>query len=258
MKKIAMLLMALATTTTLAACNSNTNTANDTKKEAAPLKAALTVPETAKVGDKIELKVDVIQNGKAVTNAKDVAFEVKNNDTNSDKMVTAKLQDDAYVASYDVKDAGKYEVTAHVAAKDGGHVMPNADMTVSKDATTSEHATHDNHKSTTGSATAEQDHHHGDVAVMYNHKHTVAKDKAINLSVSLKHDGKALSNASVHYQVLPQFKGGKPTWITLKETSDGTYEGKHTFTQAGAYQLKLHVENDEGLHAHEVKVFTVK
>ncbi|MGG0656119.1 FixH family protein [Rummeliibacillus pycnus] len=257
MKKIAMLFMALATTTALAACNNNTNTTNDTKKEAAPIKATLTVPETAKIGDKVELKVDVTQDGKAVTNAEDVAFEVKNNDTNSDKMVTAKLQDDAYVASYDVKDAGKYKITAHISAKDGGHAMPNADMTVAKDATSSEHATHNDHKSTTESATEEHDHHH-DVAITYNHKHTVAKDKEINLSVSLKHDGKALSKASVHYQVLPQFKGGKPTWITLEETSNGTYEGKYTFTQAGKYQLKLHVENDEGLHSHEVKEFIVK
>lgn len=253
MKKMTMLLMALATTATLAACNSNTNTANDTKKEVAPLKATLTVPETAKVGDKIELKVDVTQDGKAVTTAKDVAFEVKNNDTNSDKMITAKVQDDAYVASYDVNDAGKYKITAHISAKDGGHAMPNADMTVSNDATSS----HNDHQSTSESAT-EQHHHHRDVAITYNHKHTVAKDKAINLSVTIKHDGKALTGADIHYQVVPQFKGGQPTWITLKETSKGTYEGKHTFTQAGKYQLKLHVENNEGLHDHEVKEFIVK
>ena len=249
--------MALATTTALAACNSNTNTANDTKKESTPLKATLTVPETAKVGDKIELKVDLTQDGNAVTNAKDVAFEVKNNDTNSDKMVTAKVQKDAYVASYDVKDAGDYKITAHISAKDGGHIMPNADMAVSKGVSTSEHATHNDHQSTTESAT-EEHHHHGDVAITYNHKHTVAKDKAINLSVTIKHDGKALTGADIHYQVLPQFKGGQPTWITLKETSNGTYEGKHTFTQAGKYQLKLHVENKEGLHDHEIKEFIVK
>ncbi len=255
--------MSLAVTAALAACNNNNpnnNTAKTNEKAAAPLEANLTIPETAKVGDKIELKVALTQNGKAFTNTEDVAFEVKNKDTKADKMVSATLQNDAYIASYNLNTAGKFEITAHVSGKNGEHVMPNAEMTVTDhSASTNNTASdeHDHHQSTTKSATEEQDHHH-EVAITYNHANTVAKDKAINLSVSLKHDGKALTGADVHYQVLPQFKGGQPTWITLKETSNGTYEAKHTFTQAGEYQLKLHVENDEGLHSHEVKNFSVK
>lgn len=229
MKRIAWFLITFATITALAACN-NTNTTNDSKNETVPLKATLTIPKTAKIGNKIELKVNVTQGGEAVTNAKDVAFEVKNNATDSDKIATAKLRDGAYVASYDIKDSGKYKITAHISSKDGEYTMSNAEITVSQK------ASQNDHNSTTSSVTEKNDHHH-DVAITYNHKHTVVKDKAVNLSVTLKYDGKTLSGADVHYQVLPQFKDGQPTWITLKETSKGTYTGKHTFTQAGNYQL---------------------
>lgn len=250
MKRIVSFLITFATIIALAACN-NTNTTNDSKKESAPLKTTLTIPKTAKIGDKIELKVNVKQGGQTVTNAKDVAFEVKNNATDSDKIVTAKLRADAYVASYDIRDSGKYKITAHISSKDGGHAMSNAEINVSQK------ASHDDHNSTTGSVTEKHNHHHN-VAITYNHKNTVVKDKTVNLSVTLKYDGKTLSGADVHYQVLPQFKDGQPTWITLKETSKGTYESKHTFTQSGNYQLKLHVENNEGLHTHEEKDFIVK
>lgn len=253
MKKMIMLLIALTTSTALVACNNNDST-NDSKKKETPLKATLTVPETAKTGEKVELKVAVTKDSKAVTDAKDVAFEIKNGKTNLDKMVTAKLMDDSYVATYKAKDAGKYEITAHVSAKDGGHVMPNTEMAVENAPTKSEHA---DQNTSAESATEEHEDHH-DVAITYNHKHSVTKDSEVTLNVSLKHDGKALTGASVHYQVLPQFNDGKPTWITLKETSKGTYEAKYTFNQAGKYQLKLHVENDDGLHSHEVKDFIVK
>lgn len=257
MKKMIMLFIALTTSIALVACNNNdhnNHATNDSKKEEAPLKATLTVPDTAKVGDKVVLKVTVTKESKAFTDAKDVAFEIENIKTNFDKMIAAKLMDNSYVATYKVQDAGKYNITAHVSAKDGNHVMPNTEIEVDNAPTKSEHAT----QNTSVKSTTEEHEHHHDVAITYNHKHSVEKDSEVKLNVSLKHDDKVLSGASVHYQVLPQFDDGKPTWITLNETSKGTYEAKYTFSQAGKYQLKLHVENDDGLHSHEVKNFLVK
>ncbi|MBO2536836.1 FixH family protein [Rummeliibacillus suwonensis] len=258
MKKIVVLLIALATSTALVACNNhNDHSANGTKKETQPVKATLIAPEEAKIGDKIELKITLTQNSKTITSAKDVAFEIKNNDTDTDQMITARLKNHSYVASYEVKNIGKYKITAHVSTKSGEHIMPNTAMTVADSSTNSEHAERKDHKATTEAATEEHEHHH-DVTITYNHQRTATKDKEMTFNVSLKYDGKALSSANIRYQVLPQFDGGHPTWITLKEASKGTYEGKHTFTHAGKYQLKLHVENNEGLHAHEVKDFIVR
>lgn len=262
MKRFGLLIIALVSIAVLAACNnSKEGERTETKKKTTDLSAALTVPKQAKVGDEVELKVTVTRDGKNYTKAKDVAFEAENEEANTDQMMIATLKDDTYVAKLKIKDEGNYVIKAHVTAEDGSHVMPSREMAVTgNNSQKNEKATDNTANKSAKQVTKHDERTHGNVTIIYNNPNSFKKDDKVNLSVSLKYKGEALSNASVRYQVITQFNGSKPIWINLQETSSGTYEAKHTFTQAGPYLLKLHAENGNGedLHINDAKRFIVK
>lgn len=262
MKRFGLLIIALVSIAVLAACNnSKEGERTETKKKTTDLSAALTVPKQATVGDEVELKVTVTRDGKNYTKAKDVAFEAENEEANTDQMMIATLKDDTYVAKLKIKDEGNYVIKAHVTAEDGSHVMPSREMAVTgNNSQKNERATDNTATKSAKQVTKHDERTHGNVTIIYNNPNSFKKDDKVNLSVSLKYKGEALSNASVRYQVITQFNGSKPIWINLQETSSGTYEAKHTFTQAGPYLLKLHAENGNGedLHINDAKRFIVK
>lgn len=46
-------------------------------------------------------------------------------------------------------------------------------------------------------------------------------------------------------------------WIDASETKAGEYTGAHTFDEAGAYTINIHVKDDENLHEHQDFTFEV-
>ncbi|KOO50059.1 FixH family protein [Viridibacillus arvi] len=252
MRKIALTALALISSVALVACNDNEekNTDKVEKQEvkAAVLKADVTVPKKAEVGDKVEFKVKVTEDGKVITNASEVTFEVENADTHSDKMLETKVnKDNDYVAEMTVKEAGNYEITAHVTNGEG-HEMVDADMKVAGEVAKTKDNDHD--------STEAHEHAHGDTTATFSQT-TAKKGENTNFSVTIQHDGKALTDARVRFQITNNATE-EAGWLTLKEKADGTYEVKNTFNDAGTYKVTLHVEKGKELHFHEEKTFTVK
>jgi uncharacterized cupredoxin-like copper-binding protein len=68
--------------------------------------------------------------------------------------------------------------------------------------------------------------------------------------------GQPISKANVKLESW-QDVNGKHEFIDAKEVKPGEYEVKETFTKAGKYSIKAHVEKP-GLHEHTVLEITVK
>ncbi|MBK3497366.1 FixH family protein [Viridibacillus sp. YIM B01967] len=253
MRKITLTALALISSLALVACNDNEG--KDTDKAVKPepkveaLKAELTVPKTAEVGDKVEFQVKVTQGEKIITDASEVMFEVENDDTNTDKMLETKInKDNVYVAEMTIKEAGEYEITAHVTNGEE-HEMVDANMNVA--GSTAKTEKHDDSEEA-----HEHKHAHGDTSVTFSQT-TAKKGESTKFGVTIQHDGAALSDAKVRFQIVNEGTG-EAGWLTLKEKTDGTYEENHTFNDAGTYKVTLHVEKGKELHYHEEKTFTVK
>ncbi|WP_323703065.1 FixH family protein [Mammaliicoccus sp. Dog046] len=118
----------------LVACGNNSEKQHsDHKSSDKPqaLKADLKVPSEAKKGETSELSVAVTLGDEKVKDASEVKFEiVKNGDKDHSEMKTAKNNKNGeYTLKYDFKDAGKYNITSHVTARDQ-HTMPNKNVNV--------------------------------------------------------------------------------------------------------------------------------
>lgn len=254
MRKITLTALALFSSIALVACNDNkeknTDKIENQEVKTAVLKADLNVPKKAEIGDKVEFQVKVTEGEKIITDASEVMFEVENDNTGSDKMLEAKVnKDNIYVAEMTIKEAGEYAITAHVTNGEA-HEMVDADMQVAGD-----NSKADQHGGKLEEAHAHA-HAHDDTTATFSQT-TAKKGENTNFGVTIKHDGKALTDAKVRFQIANN-STEEAEWLTLKEKADGTYEAKHAFNDAGTYKVTLHVEKGKELHFHEEKTFTVK
>lgn len=103
--------------------------ASSDKPEA--LKVALDTPKEVKKGEDVELSAKVTLGKENVDDADEVMFEiVKDDDKETSEMKNAKeSKNGVYKLNYTFEEAGNYNITSHVTARDQ-HTMPNKDITV--------------------------------------------------------------------------------------------------------------------------------
>lgn len=98
-----------------------------------------------------------------------------------------------------------------------------------------------------------EEHHHGDVSMHLEKPEVIKSSEQTPLSVRLEKGELPLTDARVRLEILKQ--GLNPAWVDLKEAVEGAYKANYAFSSAGTYIVKIHVENDEGLHEHtEVEI----
>lgn len=137
MKRILLGLLTVLVISVLAACGNDkkeeeqNHSEHKSSDKPQALEVALNVPKEAKSGEDVELSAEVTLGKEKVKDADEVMFEiVKDGDKGSSEMKKVKEnKDGVYKLKYKFKDAGKYNVTSHVTARDQ-HTMPNKDIDV--------------------------------------------------------------------------------------------------------------------------------
>lgn len=235
----------LASVLVLGACGAEeADNASEVVQSMEPVEAELNVPATADEGVPVVLAVRVTQDGAAVDDADEIKFEVWKNGAKEDsEMTKATLTSDGvYEAETTFADEAVYTVQVHVTAR-SMHTMPTTNVTVG-------------HPKTAAEGKEENDHHHhagADIALEPKQA-TVNEPQPFTVNVEIDHE--ALTGADVQLEV---FKDGaeKHEWVKLEET-DGVYTGEHTFTEAGPYNVQVHVTKGHDIHEHIMETVEVQ
>ncbi|WP_141540272.1 FixH family protein [Bacillus cereus] len=234
----------------LALAGCNTKKEDTTKKEKLEeVKVAVqTNPKEIKPNEKTEVQALVTQGKEKVTDADDVKFEIWKDGDEKHEMLNGKHKGKGvYAVEKTFPSDGVYHVIAHTNARDM-HVMPeekiavgNAKVEDAKKGKDGHEAGHGDHKSETMI-------------------HLMAGDVKANaestMKVHLKQKEEALTGAEVQLEI---WKDGaeKHEYIPAEEGNKGEYVSKHTFKDAGAYKVKVHVKKGE-LHEHKEETVEVK
>lgn len=250
MKKLfftAILISALAIF--IVGCGNADNKNGQEKTAMDPLEVELNVQEKAKVNETIQLSSLVTQGKEKVSDASEVKYEVWEDgakDTTS-KMLNAKnKKNGTYTSEVAFDHDGVFNVQVHVTARDM-HVMPKKTVIVGSP-----------DPSNATSSTDKKEHDSENSVVMHFMSPDHAKaGEAANFTIHMTKHNELLTGAQV--QIEAWMKGDeKPEWIKLEDAGKGEYKGTHQFDRAGDYQLKVHVENNQGLHEHQDFDFVVK
>ena len=218
--------------------------ASETVQSMEPVEAELNVPATADKEETVTLSVRVTQDGEAVDDADEIKFEVWKNGAKEDsEMMKASLTEDGvYEVETTFADEAVYTVQVHVTAR-SMHTMPTTNVTVG-------------HPETAAEAEETSDHHHhaGAEIVLEPKQATLNEPQPFNVNVEIDHE--MLTGADVQLEV---FKDGaeKHEWVKLEE-ADGVYTGEHTFTEAGPYNVQVHVTKGHDIHEHITETIEVK
>lgn len=135
MKRLLLSILTILVISVLAACGNKDEEHHhsDQKSSDKPqaLKANLNVPKDVNKGETVDLSVAVTLGDEKVKDASEVMFEiVKDGDKDNSEMKKAKHNKNGeYTIKYKFKDAGKYNITSHVTARDQ-HTMPNENVNV--------------------------------------------------------------------------------------------------------------------------------
>lgn len=230
----------------LAGCGANSQKDNGTDAELpAIIEADLALPEKAEIAEEVPFAVTVKQGEEFVEDAREVKFEIwKDGAKDSSTLVEAKHEEKGkYAASYSFPENGLYHVQSHVTARDM-HTMPTKQIQVGQ--VKEDH--HGDHEES-----ADHEHHHGDVSIHLQTPEIVKANEQAELAVHLQKENEPLVKAHVRLEIFQ--KGSNPEWVDMTEGTNGEYKADYTFPASGDYFVRVHVENDEGLHEHtEVEI----
>lgn len=207
-----------------------------------PVEAELQVADTAEIGEKVTLSVNVTQDGRAVDDADEIKFEVWKNDVKRESdMIKASLdQDGVYTAETTFDEDGVYTVQVHVTARQM-HTMPMTEVTVGDPDTAEEESDHDQNA--------------GSEILLDPKQATAGETQPFMVHVMI--DGDMLAEAEVQLEV---FRDGadKHEWIKFEATEAGMYEGDYTFPTTGTYNVQVHVTKGHDIHEHVMETVEVK
>lgn len=211
------------------------------------IEAVLAVPEKADIGEEVPLTVTVSQGKEAVEDANEVKFEIwLEGKKDGSVLVEAKhTEKGKYEAVYSFPENGLFHVQSHVTARDM-HTMPTKQIQIGEAA-----ASHDDHQ-----ASESDHHHHGDVIMHLQKPESLQANQSVALTVKVEKEQEPLVKANVRLEIFQ--KGNNPAWVTMTEAENGEYKANYSFPNSGAFIIRIHVENDEGLHEHTEEEVTVK
>ncbi|MEB3101876.1 FixH family protein [Ferviditalea candida] len=209
--------------------------------EMLPIHADLQIPESVEPGAEVVLKVVVTQGNEKINDARQVEFEIwKGEDKDHSQMIPATNGGNGiYSAKQTFDTEGLYSVVSHVTARDM-HTMPMKKITVG-------HTKPDVHESDHDHA---DNHHHGDVMIHFMKPDAIKVNEQAMMMVHLEKENSPLVKARVRLEIWQEGQE-KHDWVDADETKDGQYQASNKFSKPGEYHIKVHVENDEGLHEHQ-------
>lgn len=231
----------------LAGCGDTGQKNNSKNQDVVPvmIEANLDVPEKAEIGEEVSLAVAVTQGKDFVDDANEVKFEIwQEGQKNSSEMIEAKYSEKGrYNINYKFLENGIYHVQSHVTARNM-HTMPEATIQIGNV----------QHEHADGSAEHEHsDHHDSEVLIQLDTPEQMSTKEETSLIVQIKKEEQPLTKANVRLEI---FQGdSNPAWVDMEEGKNGEYRTKYQFPTSGKYTVRIHVQNDEGLHEHtEVEV----
>lgn len=216
------------------------------------LEVDLTVPETAAAGEAVTFTAAVTQGKEIVEDADEVKFEVLNISSGEKEMIEASLNEDKlYTIDYTFKANGTYDITSHVTTR-SMHTMPTKQISITggeeaASTVTEEQAAH-------GEVA---DHHHGSVATIGFKEGTTTVGEAVMLETNVTLTEEPLEGARVQYDIV-RSDTEQHTWLEAPEQKAGVYQTEFTFTEAGTYEIEVHVTKGDDIHEHVKKKYTVK
>ncbi|MET0785333.1 MAG: FixH family protein [Paenisporosarcina sp.] len=213
------------------------------------LMVELTVPEKGKTGEEVEFVAMVTQGEEIVEDADEVKFEVLNKSTGEKEMIDGTLNKDKnYSISYTFKQAGIFDITSHVTARNM-HTMPTKTIEV----TGEEEA----NSSTETASHSEVVEHHGHGATIEFKDGTATVGEAVMLTATISLSESPLEEARVQYEIA-RINDDYHHWIEAPEKEAGKYQSEFTFTESGTYEVQVHVTKGDDIHDHIVKTYIVK
>jgi len=229
----------------MAACSNN----NEQAETPAMLEVRLDAPDHIDVNKPTKLACVVTYGGEKVDDASEVKFEVWKHGSDDREMIEARHEGHGrYSVTKTFTEAGTYSVVAHVTARDM-HNMPKQDIVVGNpEQTTAAGAGLDSQ------VNEEESHHHVSNVSMSLSSHSFEAGKPVTLTVRVMKEGKALTNATVRFEIWQA--DNKHEFIDAKEKGNGEYEAAAAFANKGTYSVKVHVEAG-ALHEHQVEQVTV-
>jgi YtkA-like len=232
----------------LAGCGQTNDNNTSGEKEEAPamIDAVIELPEKGEPNEEVAIAVTVSQGKESVEDANEVKFEIwKDGLKDSSEMVEAKhTENGKYSSTYTFPEDGLYHVQSHVTARNM-HTMPTETIQIGD--------VEEGNQEQSEEATEGEHHHHGEVAIQLDKPESIKVNEETPLAVRLEKDEQPLNDANVRLEINKE--GSNPAWVDMEEAAEGEYTANYTFTSGGAYLVKIHVQNDEGLHEHtEVEV----
>ncbi len=225
MRKYTTVLIALILALFLSACGE--------EEELADLDVQFNLPETAEVGEEVELEAVVTYGDEKVTDASQMDFEIweRGDEENSETIEAENHEDGTYTIQYTFEDDGIYEMYAHTTAHQL-HTMPLKEITIGEGG---EYEDTDD-----GFHTEGFDMHFMDI------EDPVSGEEQ-DLVVHIMLDEEAFEDLDVRYEIV---NNGEHDWIDATEDPAGEYVAPYTFEEIGEYEVVIHVEDDEDLHEH--------
>lgn len=235
----------------LGACGAEEDHNNHAMSDEVPemLMVELTVPETGVTGEEVEFIAEVTQGDEIVEDANEVKFEVLNKATGEKEMIDGTLNKDKhYSTSYRFEQAGLYDITSHVTARNM-HTMPTKIIEV-----TGEEVESATTETTTHSEVTE---HHGHGATIEFENGSATVGEAVELTATISMSESPLEGARVQYEIVRN-DADYHHWVEASENEPGQYQVEFTFTESGTYEIQVHVTKGDDIHDHVVKTYTVK
>lgn len=231
----------------LGACgtNSNDEAAQEETEEPEVLEVQFDLPETADVNETIELQATVTYGDELIEDADEVIFEhwEQGHEDDSTMLEANNNEDGTYTAEVSFENDGVYEIYAHTTARDM-HTMPRKSVIIGDTESQEDDDTHH-----------EEGHGHGehaeDFAMHFINPETALAGEVTDLTTHLEMGDEPLEDARVRYEITSENHPDMHEWVDAEESESGEYSAAYTFEEAGAYDMMIHVENDNGLHEHE-------
>jgi hypothetical protein len=214
------------------------------------LEVDLTVPETAVAGEAVTFTATVTQGEEIVEDADEVKFEVMNLSSGEKEMIEASLnKDKLYTIDYTFKANGTYDITSHVTAR-SMHTMPTKQISITG-------GEDDASEPDSEAAAAHGEDHHGSGATIEFNEGTASVGEAVQLETNVTLTEEPLEGARVQYDIV-RSDTEQHTWLEAPEEKAGLYHTEFTFTEAGIYEIEVHVTKGDDIHEHVKKTYTVK
>lgn len=217
------------------ACGSDDDEANDELDELLALEVEFNVPETADVGEEVQLEAIVTYGDDDVTDASQMDFEIweRGKENESETIEATNHEDGTYTIEYTFEQDGIYEMYAHTTARQL-HTMPLREITIGE-----------------GGEYDDDDHEHGFHTEGFD-LHFMELDDVIvgeeaELIVHIMMNEEEFEELDVRYEIVHD---ENHDWIDATEDVAGEYTSTYTFDEATTYEVIIHVEDDADLHEH--------